>query len=88
MNRIATFTINGKTRYGAITGKGVVDLSARHSQWPTLREVIEAGALRRLAEEAEAFAVDFPLDAIAYDIPIPSPEKIICVGVNYPDRNE
>ena len=86
--RLATFTAGGKTRYGAVTGKGVVDLSARYSQWPTLREVIEVGALRRLAEEAEAFAVDFPLDAIAYDIPIPSPEKIICVGVNYPDRNE
>jgi 2-keto-4-pentenoate hydratase/2-oxohepta-3-ene-1,7-dioic acid hydratase in catechol pathway len=86
--RLATFTAGGKARYGAISGKGVVDLSARYGQWPTLREVIEAGALRRLAEEAEAFAPDFPLDAIAYQIPIPSPEKIICVGVNYPDRNE
>lgn len=86
--RLATFTAGGKTHYGAVTDKGVIDLSARYSQWPTLREVIEAGALRRLAEEAEAFAADFPLDAIAYDIPIPSPEKIICVGVNYPDRNE
>lgn len=88
MNRLATFTAGGKTRYGAVTGKGVVDLSARHEEWPTLRDVIEADALRRLAEEAEAFAADFPLDAIAYDIPVPSPEKIICVGVNYPDRNE
>ncbi|QND67574.1 fumarylacetoacetate hydrolase family protein [Mesorhizobium loti] len=86
--RLATFTAGGKARYGAATGKGVVDLSARHGQWPTLREVIEAGALRRLAEEAEAFPIDFPLDAIAYEIPVPSPEKIICVGVNYPDRNE
>ncbi|MER9104144.1 fumarylacetoacetate hydrolase family protein [Mesorhizobium sp. M0848] len=86
--RLATFTVGGKARYGAITSKGVIDLSARHRQWPTLREVIEAGALRRLAEEAEAFAPDFPLDAIAYEIPILSPEKIICVGVNYPDRNE
>ncbi|TPM29156.1 fumarylacetoacetate hydrolase family protein [Mesorhizobium sp. B2-3-5] len=86
--RLATFTAGGRTRYGAITGKGAVDLSSRYSQWPTLREVIEAGALRRLAEEAEAIAVDFPLDAIAYEIPVPSPEKIICVGVNYPDRNE
>ncbi|MBZ9709787.1 fumarylacetoacetate hydrolase family protein [Mesorhizobium sp. ESP7-2] len=86
--RLATFTIDGKTRYGAITEKGVVDLSARHGQWPTLREVIEASALRRLAEEADTLATDFPLDAITYDIPIPSPEKIICVGVNFPDRNE
>ena len=38
--RLATFTAGGKTRYGAITDKGVVDLSARHGQWPTLREVM------------------------------------------------
>lgn len=86
--RLATFTVGGKARYGAVTAKGVVDLSARHTQWPTLREVIEAGALQRLADEADAFAADFSLDDIAYEIPIPSPEKIICVGVNYPDRNE
>lgn len=86
--RLATFTVGGKTRYGAITDKGAVDLLARHSQWPTLREVIEAGALRRLAEEADAYSPDFALDAIAYEIPVPSPEKIICVGVNFPDRNE
>ncbi|MET3520916.1 fumarylacetoacetate hydrolase family protein [Mesorhizobium abyssinicae] len=86
--RLATLTVGGRTRYGAITDKGVVDLSARHTQWPTLREVIEAGALRRLAEGADAFAPDFKVEDIAYEIPIPSPEKIICVGVNFPDRNE
>jgi 2-keto-4-pentenoate hydratase/2-oxohepta-3-ene-1,7-dioic acid hydratase in catechol pathway len=88
MPRLATFTVGGDTRYGAITDKGVVDLSARYSQWPTLREVIEAGALRKLADEADAFAADLSIDDIKYEIPIPSPEKIICVGVNYPDRNE
>ncbi|MDX8467106.1 fumarylacetoacetate hydrolase family protein [Mesorhizobium sp. VK23B] len=88
VGRLAAFTVGGKTRYGAITGKGVVDLAARHREWPTLREVIEAGALSKLAEEAEGLAADFPLDAITYEIPVPSPEKIICVGVNYPDRNE
>ncbi|RUX03915.1 2-hydroxyhepta-2,4-diene-1,7-dioate isomerase, partial [Mesorhizobium sp. M8A.F.Ca.ET.059.01.1.1] len=86
--RLATFIVGGKTRYGAIADKGVIDLSARHAEWPSLREVIEAGALRQLAEEVHSYSPDFPLDAITYDIPIPSPEKIICVGVNYPDRNE
>jgi len=86
--RLATFTVGGKTRYGAVTDKGVIDLSARHPKWPTLREVIEAGALVKLAAEAEGLAADFPLDAITYEIPVPSPEKIICVGVNFPDRNE
>ncbi len=87
--RLATFTVDGQTRYGAITDKGVVDLSARHgAKWPTLREVIEAGALARLGEEAAALAPDFAEADITYEIPVPSPEKIICVGVNYPDRNE
>ncbi|WP_027054233.1 fumarylacetoacetate hydrolase family protein [Mesorhizobium erdmanii] len=86
--RLATFTAGSRTRYGAITDKGVVDLSARHPEWPTLREVIEVGALVKLAEEAEGLAADFRVEDIAYEIPIPSPEKIICVGVNYSDRNE
>ena len=87
--RLATFTIDGQTRYGAITDKGVVDLSAHHGKkWPTLREVIEAGALAPLGEEAEALAPDFAEAEIAYEIPVSAPEKIICVGVNFPDRNE
>ncbi|QDC00486.1 fumarylacetoacetate hydrolase family protein [Mesorhizobium sp. 8] len=87
--RLATFTAVGRTRYGAVTEKGVVDLSARHgAKWPTLREVIEAGALVRLGEEAAALSPDFAEADIAYEIPVPAPEKIICVGVNFPDRNE
>ena len=87
--RLATFTVGGSTHYGAVTDKGVVDLSARHGeQWPTLREVLEARALPRLVDEAAAFAPDFPEKDISYEIPVPAPEKIICVGVNYPDRNE
>lgn len=31
---------------------------------------------------------DHALSEITYEIPIPTPEKIICVGVNFPDRNE
>jgi 2-keto-4-pentenoate hydratase/2-oxohepta-3-ene-1,7-dioic acid hydratase in catechol pathway len=50
--------------------------------------VIEAGRLAQLAEEAKSLKPDFALDDIRFEIPIPSPEKIICVGVNFPDRNE
>lgn len=87
--RIATTTIAGQQRYGVVRDDGFVDLSARHGQqWPTLREVVEAGALRRLGEEGSALTPDFALAEMRYDIPVPSPEKIICVGVNFPDRNE
>ena len=87
--RLVTFTTGGRSRYGLIRDDGVVDLFARYGdRWPTLREVIEAGALSRMAEEGQGISADFGLDDIVYEIPVPAPEKIICVGVNYPDRNE
>jgi 2-keto-4-pentenoate hydratase/2-oxohepta-3-ene-1,7-dioic acid hydratase in catechol pathway len=87
-SRIATFAVNGSTRYGAVTDRGIVDLSARWARdFPTLREVIAAGALTRLSEEAAGLAADHALDAVTWLPPVPAPEKIICIGVNYPDRN-
>ncbi|MEI3850724.1 MULTISPECIES: fumarylacetoacetate hydrolase family protein [unclassified Ensifer] len=87
--RFVSFSVGGKNGYGLASGDGVVDLSKRHgSIWPTLREVIEAGALARLVDDAAGLAADVTLDEIRYEIPVPAPEKIICVGVNFPDRNE
>jgi 2-keto-4-pentenoate hydratase/2-oxohepta-3-ene-1,7-dioic acid hydratase in catechol pathway len=87
-SRIVTFAVNGSAKYGAVTDRGVVDLSARWARdFPTLREVIAAGALTKLAEEAARLPADHALDAITWLPPIPAPEKIICIGVNYPDRN-
>ena len=87
-SRIATFAVNGSIRYGAVTDRGVVDLSARWGKdFPTLREVIAAGALTRLVEDAARHSTDYAPDAVTWLPPIPAPEKIICIGVNYPDRN-
>jgi 2-keto-4-pentenoate hydratase/2-oxohepta-3-ene-1,7-dioic acid hydratase in catechol pathway len=87
--RFIAFTAAGRPGYGLLREDGVVELSARHgARWPTLREVIADGALLPLAAEAAALPADLPADAVRYEIPIPSPEKLICVGVNYPDRNE
>ncbi|MBW8285364.1 MAG: fumarylacetoacetate hydrolase family protein [Rhizobium sp.] len=86
--KLASFTIDGRAAYGAITDDGVIDLSTRFGdRWPTLRQVIEAGALGELVTAAAEMKPDHPVGAITYEIPIPHPEKIICVGVNFPDRN-
>lgn len=84
--RLASFFAAGRERYGLVRDDGVVDLSAHHP-FPTLKEAIEAGALARLAEGADSLPTDFAEADIAYRIPVPAPQKIICVGVNYPDRN-
>lgn len=86
--RLATYAINGSIKYGAVQAGGIVDLSARFGKdFPTLREVIAAGALTKLADEAARRSPEHGLDAISWLPPIVSPEKIICIGVNYPDRN-
>ena len=52
-HRIATFSVGGSTRYGAVVEGGMVDLSARFGkEYPTLREAIAGGALVKLGEDA------------------------------------
>lgn len=83
--RFSNYSFQGQTFYGAVTDEGLIPLSLHFLKWPTLRDVIRDDGLGQLAAKAET------LEAIHhnvhFDIPIPSPEKIICVGVNFPDRN-
>lgn len=87
--RLAAFSANGRAHYGLVTDKGLIDLYSRyHERWPTLREVIESDALMRVADACAGEETDFSFADVAWEIPLPAPEKILCVGVNYPDRNE
>jgi 2-keto-4-pentenoate hydratase/2-oxohepta-3-ene-1,7-dioic acid hydratase in catechol pathway len=64
-----------------------VALSEGFPQWPTLRGVIAAGAIPQVLAAARGRAVTHADGGFTWEIPIPDPEKIICVGVNFPDRN-
>lgn len=87
-SRFVSFSINGRHGYGLLVDDGVIDISTRYSKWPTLLEVIADGALLELAKTFAGQKADFPVSDITFEIPIPKPEKLICVGVNFPDRNE
>ena len=81
--KLASFRIGGRSAYGIVSGGGVIDAARRlASEFPTLRTVLAADALDRLHALADA-APDYTLDEIAFDIPIPEPSKIICIGRNY-----
>ncbi|MGC6517703.1 MAG: fumarylacetoacetate hydrolase family protein [Candidatus Puniceispirillaceae bacterium] len=83
--RFITFTANGETGYGAVTEEGVIALHDQFPQWPTLCDVIEANALDELAKAAQTKApthTDFH-----YEMVMPNARRILCVGVNFPDRN-
>ncbi|SNZ21384.1 fumarylacetoacetate hydrolase family protein [Cohaesibacter gelatinilyticus] len=83
--RIATYTAKGETFYGAITDDGAIALSPDFAQWPTLYDVVAAGALEQLVEAAKDRAVTHT--EFDYEMVMPSAPRILCVGVNFPDRN-
>ncbi|MFN4193838.1 MAG: fumarylacetoacetate hydrolase family protein [Tabrizicola sp.] len=84
---LVTFTAGGRQLWGATAQGGVVALSDDFPQWHTLRNVIEAGAIDRVLKAAAGRPASHAEGSFAWDIPLPDPEKIICVGVNFPDRN-
>jgi len=86
-SRIATVSVNGQSLFGVIEDAGFIALSDKFPQWSTLRDVIENDALAQLTEAAKGMELSHPNGSFKWEIPIPNPGKIICVGVNFPDRN-
>lgn len=85
--KFLTCSKDGVETFGAVTDAGIVDLGKRHPELPDLREAIRQGKLGELAAEAASADADLPLEGITYLPTIPNPEKIICIGVNYMNRN-
>lgn len=81
MSRFVSYTTGQACGWGHLDGDVITDLTAH---FPTLRAAIEAGALAALAQ---ANGPKITLDQVDLTIPITNPEKILCVGVNFPDRN-
>ncbi len=88
--RLMSFRADGHVSYGAATPSGIVDLKRRCAV-PSLRELIalaqapEISAILRAADESAD--IDYRFDEVAFLPPVTDPEKIWCIGVNYPERN-
>lgn len=86
--KLISFEAEGRARFGVVSGEGVIALDGRLGAGiASVRNVLEAGAQAKVAEIAAAGRPDFGLKGLKHLIPVPFPEKIICVGVNYAHRN-
>ena len=88
LERFVSIDVNGKNSYGIETEEGVINLSDHFPEWPSLLEVVQNKGFDKLLGSLKNGRVSYPKGTYKYNIPISKPEKIICVGVNYPDRNE
>lgn len=89
--KLVSYTHGDRARWGAVVGArddGVVDLGARMPGVGSLAELLAAGALEAARAIVERTAPDLALADVTLDRPVPRPGKIICIGVNYAERNE
>ena len=84
--KLASFKANGRASYGVVADGGIIDLGRRLSKYPTLLDVLRAGAIAEARAAAQG-AADYQIKDVEMLPPIPAPDKNICVGINYPDRN-
>ena len=86
--KLISFEAAGRERFGVVVEDGVFDLTVRLGEdVGSLQALLEKDRVRQAARLAAPAKADFALDAIRFLPPIPAPEKIICVGVNYGNRN-
>jgi 2-keto-4-pentenoate hydratase/2-oxohepta-3-ene-1,7-dioic acid hydratase in catechol pathway len=84
--RLASYLVENVPRYGAVTERGIVDLT-RRLDIPSLKGLIAAGALPVAARAVEGAPPDYAVEEVTFLPPVIAPEKIWCIGINYQDRN-
>lgn len=79
--KIASFRKGETESFGIVTGDRIVDCGG---QGASLRDVLERGVLGAL----KTGCAEYRLGEVTLLPPVTAPEKILCVGVNYANRNE
>ncbi|MCY3865083.1 MAG: fumarylacetoacetate hydrolase family protein [Chloroflexi bacterium] len=91
--KLVTFVKGGACRPGAIVERdgreAIVDLLAADASLPSsIRALLEAGpsAMQKAAAAAEEANDAVDMAAVKLAAPIPNPDKILCIGLNYADH--
>ena len=86
--KIATYEHRGQKSFGVVLDGAIVDLSSRiGNKYPGVLELLRAQALDEAGHAIEGASADVDLRDVTLLRPVPFPEKIFCVGVNYANRN-
>ena len=83
--KFATYISDGKTYYGAVTDAGMIALNDACPHWPTLFDAVQASGLADLSKAVEGRTISHT--DFQYEMVMPNAKRILCVGVNFPDRN-
>lgn len=79
--RLATYELDGAVECGVVLGDRVVALPGE-----TVKGILERGPERWPEVAAQASGEGIALDDVRLLAPIPDPDKILCIGLNYRDH--
>lgn len=86
--RFAAFRADGENRFGLVAKGGIIDLTDDFAgRYAALFDVVASNAFEELELAAKGRAITHANGAFEWLIPIANPGKIICIGVNFPERN-
>jgi len=85
--KLASYRHGGRTGYGVVLGDGIFDLSRCLPQYSGLRDLLRADALGAAKLAAMGAKPDVALADVTLLPPVGDPGKILCVGVNYANRD-
>jgi 2-keto-4-pentenoate hydratase/2-oxohepta-3-ene-1,7-dioic acid hydratase in catechol pathway len=90
--RLVSYRKDGTAAAGILLGEEIVPLSSlERPPGASVRGVLgelDAAGLRALGEQAALAQERVPLVEVQLSAPVPDPEKIICIGLNYRDHAE
>ncbi|MHC4399032.1 MAG: fumarylacetoacetate hydrolase family protein [Planctomycetota bacterium] len=86
--RLVTYQSESGPRVAGVKEEGYVDLNRAAADVPSCPKALLAQGEEGLRRAGEALLAGQPMEADSLRLapPIPSPEKVICVGVNYADH--
>ncbi len=86
--KLASYKVRGRDSFGVVMGEGVVDLKTRLApQFTSVLDLLREGGLDIAREVVRGVRADFPLREVELLPPVLQPEKILCIGINYANRN-
>jgi 5-carboxymethyl-2-hydroxymuconate isomerase len=87
--KLASYHHNGRASWGVVTDDArIIDVRPRLPRYHTLLDVLRADALDEVRETVVDVRPDFKVSEVELLPPVVAPEKILCIGVNYANRNE
>ena len=80
--RVVTYRSDRGARAGLLRGDSVIDVwDALGGEGSGVRDLLVSGRLAEVAESSDGEPI--PLDQVELEPPVPDPEKIVCIGLNY-----